>query len=40
MAAAQLNGGDASQPIGMTYPGVDKRRLILNAMHWLSGLLG
>jgi hypothetical protein len=38
MLSAQASGPEAS-PVGMNYPGNDNRQLVLNIMHWLSGLL-
>jgi hypothetical protein len=28
-----------NQNFGMNYPGTDNRQLVLNVMHWLTGLL-
>jgi hypothetical protein len=38
MLTAQVTGRD-NQPFGMNIPGIDNRQLVLNIMHWLSGLL-
>lgn len=38
MLSAQLTGTD-NQPIGMNVANVDNRKLVLNIMHWLSGIL-
>ncbi|HEV7684250.1 MAG TPA: hypothetical protein VGO68_19195 [Pyrinomonadaceae bacterium] len=38
MLSAQLTGSD-NQPIGMNVGNVDNRKLALNIMHWLSGIL-
>ncbi len=38
MLSAQLSGREQS-PVGINYPGIDNERLVLNLMHWLSGLL-
>lgn len=38
MLSAQLAGAQAMK-FGMNRPGIDNRRLALNIMHWLSGLL-
>ena len=40
--AAQLSAqvfGEGER-FGMNMPGIDNRQLVLNIMHWLSGLLG
>lgn len=39
MLSALLGGAAGKEAIGMSYPGVDNRQLVLNIMHWLSGLL-
>lgn len=39
MLSAQLTGSD-NQPIGMNVDNTDNRKLALNIMHWLSGMLG
>lgn len=39
MLSAQLTGSD-NQPIGMNVVDIDNRKLALNIMHWLSGMLG
>jgi hypothetical protein len=38
MLTAQLDG-KTRQPFGMNVPGIDNRRLALNIMHWLAGIL-
>jgi hypothetical protein len=38
MLSALLTGSD-NRPFGINVPGVDNRQLVLNIMHWLSGLL-
>jgi len=38
MLSAQLAGPD-KRKFGMNRPGIDNRQLVLNIMHWLSGLL-
>ncbi len=38
MLTAQLAGPERS-PFGMNVPGIDNKQLVLNIMHWLSGLL-
>jgi hypothetical protein len=38
MLSAQLAGAE-KRPMGMNVPGSDNRQLVLNIMHWLSGLL-
>ncbi|MGI8898986.1 MAG: DUF4350 domain-containing protein [Pyrinomonadaceae bacterium] len=38
MLSAQLAGPE-KRPMGMNVPGSDNRKLALNIMHWLSGLL-
>ena len=38
MLSAQVTGSD-NQPFGMNIPDIDNRQLVLNIMHWLSGLL-
>ena len=38
MLSAQVTGGD-NRPFGMNIPDIDNRQLVLNIMHWLSGLL-
>ncbi len=38
MMSAQLAGPD-KRKFGMNRPGIDNRQLVLNIMHWLSGLL-
>lgn len=38
MLTAQLTGLEKS-PFGMNVPGLDNKQLVLNVMHWLSGLL-
>lgn len=38
MLTAQLTGIEKS-PFGMNVPGIDNQQLVLNVMHWLSGLL-
>jgi hypothetical protein len=38
MLSAQLTGSD-NQPIGMNVANIDNRKLALNIMHWLSGIL-
>lgn len=38
MLSAQLTGSD-NQPVGMNVANIDNRKLALNIMHWLSGLL-
>lgn len=38
MLSAQLTGSD-NQPVGMNVANVDNRKLALNIMHWLSGML-
>jgi hypothetical protein len=38
MLSAQLTGSD-NQPIGMNVIDIDNRKLALNIMHWLSGIL-
>ena len=36
--SAQI-AGPQNRPMGMNYPGIDNRQMVLNIMHWLSGLL-
>jgi hypothetical protein len=38
MLSAQLSARNGL-PFGMNHPGIDKRQLALNIVHWLSGLL-
>ncbi len=38
MLTAQLDG-KTKQPFGMNVPGIDNRQLVLNIVHWLSGIL-
>lgn len=38
MLSAQVTGSD-NQPVGMNVPNIDNRKLALNIMHWLSGIL-
>lgn len=38
MLSAQLIGPQRT-PFGMNRPGIDNRQLVLNIMHWLSGIL-
>jgi hypothetical protein len=38
MLSAQVSGAD-NKPFGMNLPDIDNRQLVLNIMHWLSGLL-
>jgi hypothetical protein len=38
MLSAQITGSD-NQPFGMNIPDIDNRQLVLNIMHWLSGIL-
>jgi len=38
MLSAQVTGSD-NQPFGMNIPDIDNRQLVLNIMHWLSGIL-
>ena len=41
--AAELSAqvyGFPPRPMGMNVPGCDNRQLVLNIMHWLSGLAG
>jgi hypothetical protein len=38
MFSAQVSGAD-NKPFGMNWPDIDNRQLVLNVMHWLSGLL-
>jgi len=38
MLTAQVTGSD-SRPFGMNIRGIDNRQLVLNIMHWLSGIL-
>jgi len=38
MLSAQVSGSD-SKPVGMNVAEIDNRQLVLNVMHWLSGLL-
>jgi len=38
MLSAQVTGSD-KRPVGMNVPNIDNRRLALNIMHWLSGIL-
>jgi hypothetical protein len=38
MLTAQVTGSD-NRPFGMNIPGIDNKQLVLNIMHWLSGLL-
>jgi hypothetical protein len=39
MVSALLGDPPEKEPIGMNYPGTDNKQLMLNIMHWLSGLL-
>jgi hypothetical protein len=39
MLSALLGNPPENEPIGMNYPGIDNKQLLLNIMHWLSGLL-
>ena len=36
--SAQIVG--PKRAMGMNYPGIDNRQMVLNIMHWLSGLTG
>ncbi len=38
MLSAQVSGPE-NRPMGMNVPGSDNKQLVLNIMHWLSGLL-
>ena len=38
MLSAQVAGAD-NKPFGMNVAETDNRQLVLNVMHWLSGLL-
>jgi hypothetical protein len=38
MLSAQVSGPQ-NQPMGMNVPGSDNKQLVLNIMHWLTGLL-
>jgi hypothetical protein len=38
MLTAQVTGSD-NRPFGMNIPGIDNKQLVLNIMHWLSGIL-
>lgn len=38
MLSAQVTGGD-NRPLGINIPDIDNKQLVLNIMHWLSGLL-
>ena len=38
MFSAQLDG-KTKQPFGMNVKGIDNRQMVLNTMHWLSGIL-
>jgi hypothetical protein len=38
MLSAQVTGSN-NQPFGMNVPEIDNKQLVLNIMHWLSGLL-
>lgn len=38
MLSAQITGTD-NRPFGINLPDIDNRQLVLNIMHWLSGLL-
>jgi len=38
MLSAQVTGSD-KRPVGMNVPNIDNRKLALNIMHWLSGIL-
>ena len=38
MLSAQVSGAE-NRPMGMNVPGSDNKQLVLNIMHWLTGLL-
>lgn len=38
MLSAQVSGSE-NRPMGMNVPGSDNKQLVLNIMHWLTGLL-
>lgn len=39
MLTALLGEPPDNEPIGMNFPNVDNKQLVLNVMHWLSGVL-
>jgi len=39
MLSALLGDPPEREPIGMNFPGIDNKQLVLNVMHWLAGVL-